>query len=1434
MKHFNLFKYLVLPLLVMLGAVNAKATITTGTYTVGSGGTYADLASAISDLNSSTITGPVYFNILPGSYSGSGWQVLLNGITGSSAANRVTFQPSAGAGTVSITVTGSSTANYVFQLNDVSNVTIKNLSIANDGASFGRVISLTGACSNDSILNNTLTGVATTSNSDTMAVVHLGFNGAPAISGSGNVVFGNLIQNGSYGVTISGTSSSYAANEHITRNTITGTYYRGIAAYYLNNSRIRHNNISSTSTKYNAGIYLNGNIGAMQVSVDTINVSTTTAGSNVAIYGIYQTLTNSPLPTTVYQARLDSNVVLVAVTTGLSYPLYNSYCNNIGMYGNNFRGTSTTGQVMPPTLMYYCNNSSATNNTFSAIATGSGTVASGTYYFMSYGQTDTVRANVFNDSTTSGSNLCGGFYLMNNTSGVLCTKNIFNIASTSGAIFNNSTTLWLCSSNGSYLDSNKFNIYNTSGVIGNTSSSTSNGLFNNLPASATASMSYNTFNITSSTYSTSYGFWGFYPTYYMGSSSTGLLNNDTFNITFNSSNTFYMFGYYGMGYYPSNTSAGPTIKMNNCVWNANMPNGTSSFQPLCMYYGFYYTVNSEFKNNIMNINTSYGTVYTTPYYWGEYSTGFVVDNNKFNVNGSSAYIYNPTTLICGTGARATNNVYNTTNTSSGGIYSPYYGIYYSSGSKASGNTFNINGASSTVYPFYYYSLYANGGGDTIQNNTINITNTSGYIYQYNYYCQGTGNAYLGNTFNYTTTSGGIQFGFYYNYNALLFAGNTVKLTSTSGTIYGLYDNVASTSYSGPFTMGNKFDIRSNTGTTYGYYGYYSNGTKLYSNVFSTSTSGSSYLYYIPYGAYGDVLCINNTFHSNSTGSTNNYLFNHSNSSSSYSGKSILRNNIFSRTSGAASNKPFVINNNSYLNADYNLYYTPGTMTWQSGANPSGSYTSLNAWRVGSSKDSNSLVYDPGYTNAAGFNFTPDPVNPNSWSVQGRGIHVANDTLDITGAARPRTTAQGVPDLGAYEFTPTVLPPDAVATPATPSAGAPQVFTFGGDTVCTIHWGNAVPSTVSVKQYTGLQAPIPGTFGKFYEYIGINAPLGVYQYTPDYNYKDPWIGNVSSEANSRIAKSANGAPFIGYNFTNSITNTVNNIMTPVNAFDSLPARLTGVENARIGIRCVVAPSDLKHDGVAADSANESWNAEYSPIGYQLIVDNNPNTPTMPYSNIQFSSGNTYQIKHLNEDTKYYVHVRTICGGKDTSGWAIDSFTTLITCHAPNVQITSITDVRAVASWDTVKTGVGYGFALDQSPADPANTTYMIPKAQLLYGLMPGTDYYVHVMSYCNSVYPKSTSYTTVKFTTKFPAGVDKVNSKVMSVYPNPVTDVLTVQTAGQPSSDATVTVTDITGKVLRSVEITTTKTEINMTGLAAGTYIVTYKDKDKTEITKVTK
>ena len=75
--------------------------------------------------------------------------------------------------------------------------------------------------------------------------------------------------------------------------------------------------------------------------------------------------------------------------------------------------------------------------------------------------------------------------------------------------------------------------------------------------------------------------------------------------------------------------------------------------------------------------------------------------------------------------------------------------------------------------------------------------------------------------------------------------------------------------------------------------------------------------------------------------------------------------------------------------------------------------------------------------------------------------------------------------------------------------------------------------------------------------------------------------------------------------------------------------------------------------------------------------------------------------------------------------------------------------------------------------------------------------------------------------------------LLTAFPNPATTALTVQvgTAGQ---QAQVSLTDLTGKVLQTAPVTNQTARFDMSNLAAGIYLVRYRDENNTRTIKVSK
>ncbi len=75
---------------------------------------------------------------------------------------------------------------------------------------------------------------------------------------------------------------------------------------------------------------------------------------------------------------------------------------------------------------------------------------------------------------------------------------------------------------------------------------------------------------------------------------------------------------------------------------------------------------------------------------------------------------------------------------------------------------------------------------------------------------------------------------------------------------------------------------------------------------------------------------------------------------------------------------------------------------------------------------------------------------------------------------------------------------------------------------------------------------------------------------------------------------------------------------------------------------------------------------------------------------------------------------------------------------------------------------------------------------------------------------------------------------VEVFPNPASDQLTVKAYGATDKNATVTITDATGKVLKVVSMDNGMVQIDLTGMAQGMYLIRYTDNTHSRTIKVNK
>lgn len=251
-----------------------------------------------------------------------------------------------------------------------------------------------------------------------------------------------------------------------------------------------------------------------------------------------------------------------------------------------------------------------------------------------------------------------------------------------------------------------------------------------------------------------------------------------------------------------------------------------------------------------------------------------------------------------------------------------------------------------------------------------------------------------------------------------------------------------------------------------------------------------------------------------------------------------------------------------------------------------------------------------------------------------------------------------------------------------------------------------------------------------------------------------------------------------------------------------------------------------------TADITWDPRPGATTYEYLIDQSPLNPTS--TGYTYTNSPVVNLKNLPDGTCYYIHVRTLCGSTMMSGWSLDSFCTIADCKVPEVTIDNVLSTSAIARWDAVPGAYGYEYSTGTTPNPPTNGAHTIYTGVKLQGLTPNKTLYFYVRAKCTPT-PLS-EWGVTPFHTMATLGVDDVNNEELSVaaFPNPVMDVMRLEIHGKRGKNAMVHVTDVTGRVVYTRVVEAAKLEINMAGLAPGTYYLKYSDDSHKQLVKLTR
>lgn len=249
-----------------------------GSYTVGSGGNYTTLAAAITALQTNGVSGPVFMNILSGTYTGT-WTV--NAIPGTSATNRVVFRSQA---LDSMAVTLSTPGNGpVISMDACSYVSFERIT-AQALVYAGRITNGASDCGfRNCRLFATSTSFSYAVSSNNMAITR-------------PFVHNNVLTATSRGVAFNAPVGSEIIDADVRNNVVTMATGSGIALNQFNGAHVEGNRITSTGTSITAyidGISLDAGTGVVRVLRNDITWGIGSAG--IRLESVVPLLADPPL-----------------------------------------------------------------------------------------------------------------------------------------------------------------------------------------------------------------------------------------------------------------------------------------------------------------------------------------------------------------------------------------------------------------------------------------------------------------------------------------------------------------------------------------------------------------------------------------------------------------------------------------------------------------------------------------------------------------------------------------------------------------------------------------------------------------------------------------------------------------------------------------------------------------------------------------------------------------------------------------------------------------------------------------------------------------------------------------------------------------------------------------------------------------------------------
>lgn len=350
-------------------------------------------------------------------------------------------------------------------------------------------------------------------------------------------------------------------------------------------------------------------------------------------------------------------------------------------------------------------------------------------------------------------------------------------------------------------------------------------------------------------------------------------------------------------------------------------------------------------------------------------------------------------------------------------------------------------------------------------------------------------------------------------------------------------------------------------------------------------------------------------------------------------------------------------------------------------------------------------------------------------------------------------------------------------------------------------------------------PTPGLIAPEYTIFDRGAHIGVFPTKRNASYQFGWDYTDNNDAVNNapnLALLERYEPFVtDWSNIGATVNTIGNFTDPRRLYSHrqfLPVKSFDYACNWQGDGVTVAQSTFNAVTLNWTLDGGVTDIQWGPLGFNLgsgaVIDS--------------ITTDSITIGGLEATSLYDVYFYVTCGPNDVPGWYGPYTVSTLSCVAPaNLLVDGVTSNSGTISWDALS---GLAYDLQWGPAGFSLgigiQTPNVSSPYTLNGLAPNKAYDVYIRTNCGPA-GESAWFGPISFTT-LTVGTGEPAAEAITVYPNPNNGAFFVEALWQ--TEAAWTIVDQSGRLVQQGRA---QGDFQVTGLAAGCYVLTIRTEGKT-------